>query len=260
MKETKEKKEKRELTKPNGWVVKDRLYTLRGRHKPLVFTIPSRHTATRPLLYFDEGVGYNRELKYATNQPTPFVDEQKGVSTLGRIVMRNGKLFVEKADQCLQLLLSVYHPWTNERFEEYDEVEEAIDELATLEYSLAAMNAAKSIDIEHAEAILRAELGSDVIAMSSKEIKRDIMLMARRNPHMFLQLANDENVELRNFGAKAVEQNHIKLSPDQRMFTYPNGKKLCAVPYDEHPYNALAAWFKTDEGMEVYKVLAKKVQ
>ena len=96
--------------------------------------------------------------------------------------------------------------------------------------------------------------------MSSKEIKRDILLMARRRPSVFLQLANDENVELRNFGAKAVEQNHIKLSSDQRMFTYPNGKKLCVVPYEEHPYSALAAWFKTDEGMEVYKVLAKKVK
>ena len=84
--------------------------------------------------------------------------------------------------------------------------------------------------------------------------------MARRNPGMFLQLANDENVELRNFGAKAVEQNLIKLSADQRIFSYPNGKKLCAVPYDEHPYNALAAWFKTDQGMEVYKQFAKKVK
>ncbi len=256
----KETKKETKLTRPKGWVIKDRLYELTGRHKPLVFSIPSRHTVTRPLLYFDEEIGYNRELKYATNQPTPFVDEQKGVSTLGRIIMRNGKLFVDKKDQCLQLMLSVYHPWANDVFKEHDEVEIATDELGSLEYQLAAMNAATTIDIEHAEAILRAEIGSDVLSMSSKEIKRDILLMARRRPTVFLQLANDENVELRNFGAKAVEQGHIQLSPDQRMFTYPNGKKLCVVPYDEHPYSALAAWFKTDEGMEVYKVLAKKVK
>ena len=25
------------------------------------------------------------------------------------------------------------------------------------------------------------------------------------------------------------------------------------VPFEEHPYSALAAWFKTDEGIEVLK-------
>ena len=31
------------------------------------------------------------------------------------------------------------------------------------------------------------------------------------------------------------------------------------VPFNEHPYSALAAWFKTDEGMEVYKHIIKKL-
>jgi hypothetical protein len=29
---------------------------------------------------------------------------------------------------------------------------------------------------------------------------------------------------------------------------------------DEHPYSALAVWFKTDEGMEVYKNLEKRLK
>jgi hypothetical protein len=28
---------------------------------------------------------------------------------------------------------------------------------------------------------------------------------------------------------------------------------------DEHPYSALAAWFKTDEGMEVFKTIEKRL-
>jgi hypothetical protein len=35
-------------------------------------------------------------------------------------------------------------------------------------------------------------------------------------------------------------------------------RKLMTVPFDEHPYSALAAWFKTDEGMEVYKACIEK--
>jgi len=39
-----------------------------------------------------------------------------------------------------------------------------------------------------------------------------------------------------------------------------NNRKLMVVPFDENPYSALAAWFKTDEGVEVYKSIEKRLQ
>ena len=73
-------------------------------------------------------------------------------------------------------------------------------------------------------------------------------------------LATDENVELRNFGIKATEQGLLKLSKDQRTFIWgSNDRKLMNVPFDEHPYSALAAWFKTDEGMEIYSNIEKRL-
>ena len=96
--------------------------------------------------------------------------------------------------------------------------------------------------------------------MSSKELKRDLLLDAQRNPELFLELVNDENVQLRNFGIKATELNIIKLSSDQRTFTWAsNGRQLMNVPFDEHPYSALAAWCTTDEGMEIYSNIEKRL-
>ena len=120
---------------------------------------------------------------------------------------------------------------------------------------------AKQLDIDHAEAILRVEKGSSVSSMSSKEIKRDLLLMAKKNPHAFMAIANDENVGLRNTAIIAVEQGILKLSQDQRTFHWAsNDRKLMTVPFDEHPYSALAAFFKTDEGLEVFKKLTKKIK
>lgn len=74
----------------------------------------------------------------------------------------------------------------------------------------------------------------------------------------FAELANDENVGLRNFGIIATEQGVLKLSQDQRTFSWgSNNRKLMQVPFDENPYSALASWFKTDEGVEVYKSIEK---
>ena len=59
---------------------------------------------------------------------------------------------------------------------------------------------------------------------------------------------------------KAVEAKVINLSQDQRTFTWgSNDRKLMNVPFDEHPYSALAAWFKTDEGMEIYSNIEKRL-
>jgi hypothetical protein len=86
------------------------------------------------------------------------------------------------------------------------------------------------------------------------------MIFAKRQPALFIELANDDNVQLRNIGIKAVEARIINLSADQRTFTYgEGGRKLMTVPFDEHPYSALAAYFKTDEGMEVYKAILKRL-
>ena len=123
-----------------------------------------------------------------------------------------------------------------------------------------ALNAAQAIDIDMAEAIMRVEIGSKVSEMSSKELKRDLLLYAKRNPKLFLELVNDENVMLRNFGIRATEMGILKLSTDQRTFSWgSNDRKLMNVPFDEHPYSALAAWFKTDEGMEIYSNIEKRL-
>jgi hypothetical protein len=31
------------------------------------------------------------------------------------------------------------------------------------------------------------------------------------------------------------------------------------VPFDEHPYAAMASFFKTDEGLDIYKSIEKKL-
>ena len=110
------------------------------------------------------------------------------------------------------------------------------------------------------EAIMRTELGNAVSDMTSKELKRDLLLFARSNPALFMELVSDENLNVRNLGIKAVEQGIIKLSNDQRTFTWgSNDRKLITVPFDENPYSALAAYFKTDDGIEIYQTIEKRL-
>jgi hypothetical protein len=246
-------------TKPE-WEIKPRTYIVKGRKQPLTLTIPGKHTRKSPLLYFDKDQSKQRELRYATNMNSPFIDEQKGEATLGHITFRDGVLTVPQENQILQKLLSKFHPLKDQKYYEFDSVEEAEDDLDIIELELQALNAAMEMDVDQAEAILRVEKGSSVSDMKSKELKRDLLLFAKRKPGLFLNLASDENVQLRNFGIKAIEARIINLSQDQRTFHWTsNDRKLFTVPFDENPYSALASWFKTDEGVEVYKSIEKRV-
>ena len=246
----------RERIKPsNEWEVKDRMYLLKDGKKPL-----SRSIKSAGIFYFDKEKGYERELKYCQNQKTPFVDEMKGDQRLEHIIFRSGSLFVEKEKVTLQKLLSLYHPHKETVYEEYKPEGIAANEIDVLNTQVDALIAARNIDIDMAEAIMRVERGSEVSKLSSKELKRDLLVFARNNPKLFLELADDENVMLRNFGIKAVEAGILRLSSDQRNFLWgSNGRKLMVIPFDEHPYTALAHWFKTDEGMEIYSNIEKRL-
>ncbi len=239
----------------NDWEIKDRTYYLKGNKQPLSFQLRSSG-----VYYFDEKLGYERELKNTVNQKTPFVDEMKGDQRLEHVVFRNGTLTVPRNKTVLQKLLSLYHPHNGILYEEFKPVQRAATELDHLELEVEALKTATEIDIDMAEAIMRAEIGSRVSKMSSKELKRDLLLFAKKKPRLFLELVSDDNIILRNFGIRATELKIINLSQDQRTFSWGStGRKLMTVPFDEHPYSALAQWFKTDEGMEIYSNIEKRL-
>jgi len=254
--ETKEKKPK---VKKDTWEYKDRNYFLLENKQPLTYTLPSRHSRRYPLVWFDKAKGYERELRYATNQQSIFVDEQEGNVTLAHIVFQKGHLMVPKEKRNLQEFL-LHHPHRNLVFKEHDKIAVAEDKLVSLELEIEALNVARELEVDALEAILRVEVGSEVSNMNSKELKRDILLFAKSNPKMFLALVEDENIHLRNVAIKALEQKIIKYDAKVKVFKWStNNKKLLTVPFDENPFSAMAAWFKTDEGMEVLSSIEKKL-
>ena len=254
--------EKPKTTKPlkqekpiDRWEVKEREYYLLGDNTPVMKLLRSKG-----IYWFDEEKGYEREIKLTSNQRTVFVDEFKGDAKLEHIIFRDGVLNVPRNKVVLQQLLSLYHPGKGKDYDERNNEGEAQDELSIIEVQLEALNVAKDMNIDQAEAIVRTEVGSRVSKMSSKEVKRDLMVFAKNDPYLFLELANDDNINVRNIGIKSVEQGILSLSSDQRTFMWgKTKKKIMTVPFDENPYSALVHYFKTDEGLDVYRAIEKRL-
>ena len=238
-----------------NWEYKDRTYVLSGGFSPLTYKVK-----TKGILIWDEERKENRQVRYATNQKSIFVDEQDDNAILGHVVFEDGALHTKKSEAALQQLLSIYHPKAEERWSELDNQKEAEDEVDTIVVQLEALNLVSEVDIEHLEAIMRTELGSSVSAISSKELKRDAYLFAKRDPSLFIELHKDEDLKLRNLANRAVESGILKLTDDNTVFKLAsNNKKVMTVPFDQHPYAALAQYFKTDDGVALMKSITKKL-
>lgn len=241
------------------WESKDRVYVLKNGSTPVNYILRSKHSNNKPLQYFDGKM--QRAMRYATNQMSVFVDEQMGDVTLPAIIFENGKLFVPKENVLLQEFLSLFHPDNGKVFIEFDASQIADDEVKNIDLELDAMVLCREMEIEDLEAVARVVLRGRVVDMSSKEIRRDMLNYARKNPEEFISIANDENIKLRNIAIRSVEMGVLRVQDDNVTVCWNDKKKqkVLVAPYGENVYSALAKFFKTDEGLDVMQAIVNKL-
>lgn len=235
----------------------DRIYKLKGKAAPLSYTLPSRNTKRYPLLWFDEENNVNRPLRYAINQKTPFEDEQDGNAIVEPIIFENGFLRVPKNNPVLQQFL-YHHPLNGLTFEEVDYEKDAAKEVENLSSEVDALIEARQLSVEQLETVCRVLFGKDPSRYTSAELKRDVLIYAKRDPRGFLNILSDPMLKL---------QSNVHVFFESKLLTFRNGrkevwfntnsnkKKMLTVPYGEDPYFSVANFFKSDEGIDALKML-----
>jgi hypothetical protein len=173
----------------------DKVYKLTRNAAPLSFMLATRHTRRFPLLWVDPETGINRELRYARNQASPFVDEQDGNAIIEPVVFEDGFLRVPKSNQVLQRFLDV-HPHNGVKFKELDNAKDAQEIVESINIELDAMIEARSLSISQLETLTRVLFQKDPSRISTDEMKRDILVYAKREPQDFMSVINDPVLKL----------------------------------------------------------------
>lgn len=241
--------------------LKNRVYKLTRGRAPLSCIIPSRNTSRNPLLYFDEEKGYNRALRYARNQRSPFEDEQDGKAIVEPVIFTDGLLSVPKSNPVLQQFLH-YHPLNGKKFVEVDYSKDAAEQVSTFNAEVDALVEAKTMDIEQLESIGRVLFSKDVSLVSTAELRRDVMIFARTNPSAFLNAINDPTVKIQSKVQKFFDDKLLLFRPKNREVYFNlegNKKRMIKVPFGIERNEFLAQWFTTDDGVEVLAFLEKQL-
>ncbi len=240
---------------------KNRVYKLTRNKAPLSCIIPSRNSRRSPLLYFDREKGYNRALRYARNQKSPFEDEQDGSAIIEPIIFEDGMLAVSQDNPVLQEFLH-YHPMNGKKFIEIDNTKDAQEQIEHLNIEVDALIEAKAMDIEQLEAVGRVLFNTDVTKMSSAELKRDVLIFAKRNPSVFLRALSDPALKLQSSVQQFFDNKLLSFRNKKRDVHYNlegNKKRMTIIPFGVEPIDYLADWFKTDEGVDVLAFLEKQI-
>jgi hypothetical protein len=241
---------------------KDRTYLLKTSEAPLSYYIAHKDTPRKRLLYYNQETNTNHPLRYARNSNTPFQDEQDTNVIVEPIVFEDGVLMVPKNNPVLQEFLH-YHPGNGSEFYEFDAERDAQEDVQELFSEIDALLLARDLadkDINTLEAVARLVLHGNVDLMSSAEIKRDMMLFAKRYPQDFMEAASDPMLKINNFAARAFTAGYLTFrgNKDIHYNFKDNKKRLMTVPFGHDHIHALASYLQSDEGLELYKYLEDK--
>lgn len=234
----------------------DKVYKLKIGN-PLSYTLASRNHPRFPLMWYDEKNNVNRALRYCTNQKSPFEDEQDGNFIVEPIIFEDGFLRVPKNNPVLQQFLH-YHPLNGLIFTEVDKEKDAAAEVEDLDLEIEALVEAKQLSIDQIETLTRVMFGKDPSTVSTAELKRDILVFAKREPKEFLSILNDPELKFQAKVRLFFENKLLILrNGDKEVWfnTATNKKKMLSVPFGEDPYDMVAHFLQSDEGIDSLKML-----
>jgi len=248
--------------KKNKLVLKDRTYKLANGAAPLSTYISPGGNKRQPMLQFDEDKGENREIRYAANQQSIYVDEQDGHVVVEPIVFIDGMLQVPKNNPALQKFLHL-HPLNGARFVEINLERDAAVEMENLNYEVDALIECRALSIEQSENVARVMYGIDPSTLATSELRRDLLIQARHDPQRFLEIVNDPHLKLQsniqNFFSKSL-LTYRRNKSEVWFNTASSKKKMLTIPFGEDPNFIVASFMKSDDGLEVYKLLKNKIK
>ena len=121
-----------------------------------------------------------------------------------------------------------------------------------------ALVSARGLSIEQLEMLTRVIFGKDPALFTTGELKRDILVFAKKDPKEFIKLLADPELNIQSRVRAFFSSNLLSFRNNEKevWFNTPtNKKKMLTVPFGEDPYFTVSTYFKTDDGIVSLKFL-----
>jgi len=149
------------------------------------------------------------------------------------------------------------------KFIEVNEEKDAAAEIEQLNIEADALIEARKLSVDQVETISRVLLGRNTEQMSTAELRRDILIFVKRDPHTFLKMINDPMLKLQSNVQLFFDKGLLSFRNKQKEVwfnTSTNKKKMLTVPFGEDPMYIVSSYLQSDDGIESLKMLEKLLE
>lgn len=204
---------------------------------------------------YDEGSGEMRNVRYSSNEPSIFRDEQTLNPIKSPIVFQGGKLFVDNSKPNLIAFLDS-HPQNESNggstFKRVDTVKKVQVELSSEFLVVDAVGLLRSKPLDD---LLAVAVSRNIdVDRPVEEVKHDLLVYAKRSPQEFIEAFDSPAVRAKATVKQADSYQVIKVSADAVKW-FDTNKMIISIPAGKDPVDTFVRYLLTEAGSAVLSEL-----
>lgn len=205
--------------------------------------------------------GFVFNLRYSPRFDSPFEDDQDDTAATGlRHIHLEESLRVRPTQRALAMFLFL-NPLNgaNGQYHAEDKKQEEDENICSMDTDFAVLDRIRSAQIEELRACYNVVTGGDPSGMSSRTLRSDLYILARKSPKKVLDAFEDEKTLIKFKLFAAIKEGYVVVSPDRTSLSWKGGNSIVNVMPGEDVYNAFAQLCMGENGVETLEILNKRL-
>jgi len=237
------------------WEVKDREYRLMDGKRPISHSIQRAHSATSAMQYFNKRTGKTHTMRWSTNQPSFFVENQsKNAADIldAEIVFEFGTLKVYQNNPNLQKFLRI-HPLNGILFKEYSAMEESRKNVVDKKTKAKAYSLIETIGSATNRAICALINPTYIDDWKYDQVEEVIYNYAESNPKEYIAYCDDPTVKIKGVAKTALAKGELVWK--NYKFYDKDGNLILETDRNKDEMDEIASYFQSGAGRQLYEYL-----
>ena len=242
-----------------NWEMKDREYEICNGSKPVSYSISSEHSALIPLQYTNKETQTVHVIRYATNQPSFFIEKQSkepGSVLKAEIIFSFGRLRVPANNVVLQKLLAI-HPHKDVIFREYDPLAASKKVVSDKKLKLKAGNLVFEVGEMTNRAIASLEFEHYVDSWEPDILEEELTAFAEKSPQKYIDYTNDPTIKMKGVIKASLASGELIYS--NYRFLNKRRETILEVAKNQNEMDEMVLYFESGIGRSTYEYLLNKL-
>lgn len=221
----------------------------------IVWMLPQQGTTV-----YDKETDSIREIRYCPNENSVWSDEQGEKALKRSVIFRDGRLLVNKDQPNLKKFLELHPQNVANGGTKFKLVDNRVDAEEELQKEFALNDAISKVRDTDINDLLSVALYYRInIDKPTAEIRRDLLVIAKKNPNAFMQTFDSPQVQARAIIKQAADYQIIKAAPDSCKW-FDSNSMIVSVPAGQDPIDVMVRFCLTEKGASVLSDLEERLE